>query len=539
MMILPYVLLTLIIMLPLLASGFILTLDMVFVPHPPLPTEVTSSYLFHAVLHFLSYVIPGDVLQKFILVGTLLMAGIGMHKLVESLKVHVQYSTIQWGAYFAGLFYVVNPFVYGRFMAGQYAVLLGYALLPFFVRALLKFIAKPALHSMIPLIAYTITISILSIHTLGLIGIATLVALSAGLWQYRHKKGYAVDIFKFGALGSLAAVVLSSYWLVPTLLGHSRIAESVNSFGVADRQAFATDDGLLSVLQLQGFWVEAQGLFTPHGEPLPLSGFWQLLLFTIISIGIVRAWRHQRALALTFGTIGAIAALLATGGQLNQWLVEHVPLFAGYREPHKFTALLALVYAVFSAFGVGVIVSRARSWKWVEYGALVLFTLPLLITPTMVWGFNGQLKPVQYPADWYAVDRKIGLLSKGDKVLFLPWHLYMKYSFTDRIIASPADKFFNAPIIESNDPEFAGVIPPYDMTKAKLSNEILPHAKINTHLGATLKQLNIRYILLAKETDYESYAYLDKQPDIVLVIDTPTLKLYRNTAMEGQGNANN
>jgi hypothetical protein len=235
-----------------------------------------------------------------------------------------------------------------------------------------------------------------------------------------------------------------------------------------------------------------------------------------------------------------IAAALATSGTFNQWLVEHLPLFAGYREPHKFAALLALAYAVFAGTGVATITSRARSWKWGRYSSVAfLLILPFLVTPTMLWGFNGQLKPVQYPADWYAIDGQLSHLSKEDKVLFFPWHLYMKYSFSNRIIASPADKFFGASIVESNDPEFAGVIPPYDATKAKLGTEILPHAQNGTHLGATLKQLNIRYILLAKETDYKDYAYLDKQTDLTLVTETPTMKLYRNTAMESENHANN
>ena len=44
----------------------------------------------------------------------------------------------------AGLFYAVNPFVFDRLYAGQLGVLLGYALLPFAVDALLDAARKPA-----------------------------------------------------------------------------------------------------------------------------------------------------------------------------------------------------------------------------------------------------------------------------------------------------------------------------------------------------------------------------------------------------------
>src|SRR5579859_527353 len=43
----------------------------------------------------------------------------------------------------AGLFYAVNPFVFDRLYAGQLGLLLGYALLPFAVTALLEGADKP------------------------------------------------------------------------------------------------------------------------------------------------------------------------------------------------------------------------------------------------------------------------------------------------------------------------------------------------------------------------------------------------------------
>ena len=530
-----YTVLVLAVMLPLLVPGFILTLDMVFVPHPPLPDDITSSYLFHAALHFLSYIVPGDVLQKALLFGILLLAGIGTHKLVKNLQAQTVPPVVGWGAYFAGVFYMVNPFVYGRFMAGQYAVLLGYALLPFFFLALLKFLAQPTRAGITILTGCALAISIVSIHTLGLLAIVVLVASSAALWRRRQEKRYILDVIKLGVSGCIGLILLSGYWLVPTLLGTNSIAESVDSFSVIDRQAFATDGGLLNVLALQGFWVEAQGLFTLPGEPLPLSGVWQLLLFAIIATGVVSLWRQQRALAVTLGVVGGVAVVLAVGGPLNQLLTTFVPLFAGYREPHKFIALLALAYAVFAAFGVTAIISKIRPRSWGRYCGAILPTLPILVTPTMLWGFNGQLKSVQYPADWYVINARLSHVQKKEKVLFLPWHLYMKFDFNGRIVANPASKFFDATIVGSNDPEFAGLVPRSDPTQTGLSDEILPRAKAGTHMGATLERLGIHYVLLAKEVDYEDYVYLDRQTDLRLVTETPNLKLYRVAAANRRG----
>ena len=139
--VLVYCLLALAVMLPLLLPGFILTLDMSFTPELRMPEYMSSSYLFHTALHYLNVILPADIIQKILLFSILLLSGLGMHFLVR----HIQDAKDKggefalWGAHVAGAVYMINPFTYSRFMTGQYAVLLGYALLPFFVLSLLRF----------------------------------------------------------------------------------------------------------------------------------------------------------------------------------------------------------------------------------------------------------------------------------------------------------------------------------------------------------------------------------------------------------------
>src|SRR5580700_7820338 len=125
----------LIILGPLLGSGYVLTLDMVFTPRIRLPSHVSSSYLFYALLHILNFVVSSDVLEKLLLFAIVLVAGVGMHRLMNYCSGKLADVYQRLGAYFAGCLFVVNPFTYDRFMAGQFAVLLGYAFLPWFVRS--------------------------------------------------------------------------------------------------------------------------------------------------------------------------------------------------------------------------------------------------------------------------------------------------------------------------------------------------------------------------------------------------------------------
>ena len=126
-----YALLALAILLPLLDRGYILTLDMVFTPHFAVPHFSDPHFLFLSLLHVLNFLLPSDIIQKLVLLTIFASAGAGMHYFMASLRsIRIDSHSWDWACYFAGILYVCNPFVYSRFMSGQYLVLLAYALLP-------------------------------------------------------------------------------------------------------------------------------------------------------------------------------------------------------------------------------------------------------------------------------------------------------------------------------------------------------------------------------------------------------------------------
>jgi len=104
----PYIVLAIIIMGPMWLPGYILTMDMVFTPHPPVPTEIAASYPFYVLLHYASFLVPMDVLQKILLTGILSAAGIGMHRLLNT-TLPKDVSGV--ALYVGGIFYMVNSFI--------------------------------------------------------------------------------------------------------------------------------------------------------------------------------------------------------------------------------------------------------------------------------------------------------------------------------------------------------------------------------------------------------------------------------------------
>jgi hypothetical protein len=519
-------------MLPLLLPGFILILDMVFTPNISLPSEITNTYPLQVLLWLVHFVLPADVIQKIILFIILLFSGVGMHSLLQSLNMKERVGADLWrlALYFGGVFYMINPFTYSRFMAGQWLFLLGYAMVPFFVKSLLRFFTAPSLKTAVPLAAWSFAIITASVHHLAiLLIIALLLPLLAYVFGY-WRKGRAKQYFAWS--GAIVAVhaVLCSYWLLPALLGGGTIGSVVESRGPADFSAFATGGGNVlgaigEVVRLQGFWAESRQLYTLPQDMVPAWGVLFLIVWIIVSVGASKAWHASRLLVALAATCIVLGVILAAT-PLVEWVSSLLPVASGYREPDKFANLVALGYAMLGTLGVAFTAKWATE-KFHDIGGqivvIVCLLLPLAITPAMLWGFGGQLSPKQYPAGWAAMDKELRSLPGSKRVLFLPWHQYMAFKFSGRIIATPAEKYFTVPTIASDDPEFGGVTPTVpDEEKEDIKAAL---ARTDT-LTATLAGHHINYILLAKDDDSDSYGYLDKLAGIKQIAENDSLKLY-------------
>jgi putative endonuclease len=138
----------------------------------------------------------------------------------------------------------------------------------------------------------------------------------------------------------------------------------------------------------------------------------------------------------------------------NLWLLTHLPLWEGFRDSQKWTAVLVLIYAHFFGWGIETwFVNNQwhRVKKVVTMGAILLYTFPML------GGFWGQLTPVWYPESWQQVNARF----RGDpdcRLLFLPWHGYFTLPFANhRLVTNPAKSFFACEVIQSQEVELGAV----------------------------------------------------------------------------------
>jgi hypothetical protein len=528
------------IMAPLLRPGFVFALDMAPTPVWRLPHSVTSSYPFYALMHTLNIVVPGDILQKLLLIVIFLLAGLGMYYLYQKIEATTPEAGSLYGAYFAAIFYVINPYTYSRFMAGQFAVLLGYALIPWFTRSLLRMAEAPDGRKAIGTGLWAAAIGIVSIHSLGLAAIVTITSLCLAAWRHRDNKPVLKKLSGATALLGVVFVVLSCYWLVPLIMGSGSTSAAIRGFGAGDQQAFATlGDSAVSrlahITHLQGFWAEQYGLYHPSQTIKPLWWLGWLLLFCLIIAGFIRYLRKgKRAEVVLLTVVASIAALLAAGIFVT-WLSNYLAVFAGYREPHKFTGLVVLAYAILAGSGVTWLQQWAKQRSSSLTSPLPALTLvvPFLLALNMLVGGGHQLSSRQYPESWYRANAILNQDQSQSKVLFLPWHLYMHFGFAAALMVNPADNFFDKPTLISNNPEIGHSSPNNpDPQKAKI-NSLLPQIKQGTDISPQLASMGIKYIILANEADAGSYRRINTH-QLKLVYSDPGIKLYKNTAWKEQ-----
>ena len=109
----------------------------------------------------------------------------------------------------------------------------------------------------------------------------------------------------------------------------------------------------------------------------------------------------------------------------------------------------------------------------------------------------------------------------SQKSLFLPWHLYMGFNFTGRIVSNPAGSFFSCPIMFSNNPEFGGIKAVGSDDHTVVGEWVETNGEV-----ADIKNINLKYIILTKDVDWENYGWLDELEYLETVKDLDSIKLY-------------
>jgi hypothetical protein len=429
----------------LLHRGYVLVGDMTFVPRQPwklgwlgLDGSPPRAVPADALVSVLSYAVPGDLIQKGVLLAVFLLGGCGVLRLLAGLTPAARVG--------AALLYMWNPYVYERLAIGHWGLLLGLAALPWVADAARR-VREEAPRSLASLWVW-LAVAAFSSPTGGLV--AALVALTLATSRGAPRRNAGV---------CATALLVNLPWIVPGVLGHPGTSDPTGAEAFAAR----TDTPLGTVASLAGLGGIWKSSVAP-GERSSAILAGAALVLTVVAV--VCLWRvrsrsthplarlQPRRLVVA-GLLALVLAWLpstAVGADLIGQLIDHLPGAGLLRDSQKWLMPLVLVVAL----GFGVALDRVRvrvldqALGWV---VVALVGLPLLLLPGLAWGQLGQLRPVDYPTEWGQVAAQLRAAGAEDeRIAVLPWSAYVRYPWNGhRAALDPAIRFFPGEVVTNGD----------------------------------------------------------------------------------------
>ncbi|MGQ5259123.1 hypothetical protein ACTWLT_00020 [Micromonospora sp. ZYX-F-536] len=508
---------------PVLRRGYVLRYDLVFVPDPPfgamvwgsgseLPRAVPSELLAVG----LSQLIPGDVAEKALLAGCLALAAVGAARLAPVSHPMARIA--------AGLAYSWNPWMYGRLHLGQWAIIAGYAALPWAYAWVLGMLRPPddgAGPGRRSAVAGGLSV------VLGGPAMVLAAVLACGPALALARRWRAV------VAGGVTLTGLTAPWWLALISRPGAV--DLDERGVA---AFAvradTPLGVLgSVATLGGIW-------SRHAVPVGRDQWPVALLALVLTAAALwgyvltrRRWPSAAWWGLLVGAVlGTVIAVIPAWSVGAQWmvsLVEHVPLAGAVRDGTRLLAPLALVQAV----GLGMLVESLATAGARALAPLVMVA-PVLLLPGLAWGLTGQLDTVRYPAEWSAVRAVVNGDSAGGSLISLPWSSFRAYPWAGNVpVLDPASRAFRRPVVGDQD-----VLVGRDRIRgeSREANRVAAALAAPGDPGTALRRLGVRYVLI--QTDQPDAAQVEGRfADAELVRRDAVFTLLRLAGNDSSGSA--
>ena len=533
---------------PGLRRGFLLSYDMVFVPREPFsaalpglapPRAVPSDLVVAAA----SRILPGDVVQKLVLLAIFVLACAGAAALLNREPPLARLA--------AGVFYAWNPYVGERLIIGQWALLLGYAALPWVLRAVLA----PDLGSRRGAARLALALLPAIIGGFAAMAITALVAIPAAVLTRSTR--HAAVVLATLAVGSLP-------WFIPSLLRPVYVdPASVAAFAARADTPFGS---IGSLLMLGGAW-NAQTVPKAYGGPW--SALWLAAVIVALAAYLLLARRQHRwpglGVAAAAGLVIAALGVTAPGRDLLRSLIAGWPGFAVLRDAQQFIAPLALAESA----GFGLAVARAlnpgsfgrkalkperpalahlaatasdrpasplRAAPAVTasdrpgradaagtvLGVLALLT-PVLLLPGLAWGAAGRLRPAWYPATWLSAARALDASPAPGSVLLLPWATYRTPPWNHHeVVLDPWTHLLSRPLIWNDGTQVGPVALTPDDPRARSLDGVIDGTG---PLTAALRASGVRFVL--DDADGPGTQVAARLPGSVMIINLPGLTVYQ------------
>jgi hypothetical protein len=478
---------------PGLGRGYLLVRDMVFVPEPPmtgrllgLGHENARAVPSDLVVSLVSHVLPGDIVQKLVLVAILVAAGVGAATLAPR-------GAVTGAA--AALVAIWNPFVGERLALGQWALLIGYGAVPWVVRGVVDVIGCETGSRRLLTVAL-----VLGSLGGGLAWVTLGIGLLAGAGALAGSSVSARDLARRVGWAGVLWALLALPWAVPALTRPHPLGSDPTGFEVFGPRADTVLGALASLLTAGGVW---NSDVVPPGRGTLVGGVASVLLLVWALLGFV-VTRGARARSLdpraaayrvpvaVVGGAGLALGLVSTWPTLIESLAE-VPGGGLLRDGSRQLGTWAFVIAVGAAWAV-----RWLALQRIPATVVWLVTMaPVAVLPSLGWGLAGLFQPVTYPLDVRLVAAVLGSAREPGSVAVLPFEAYRRYGWNDGTSSlTPWSRLVDRRVVASSD---LVVLQPGGPTRVAGEDEYAARVGLALRAadpGQALGRLGVRWLLV-------------------------------------------
>ena len=425
-----------------LRPGYVLTYDMVWVPDlalrgdflglgSGLPRAVPSDL----VVSLLDEIVPGMVLQKVMLLGTIVVAGAGAWRSVPGTSVLASLA--------ASTLYVWNPFVVERLGIGHWPLLMTYAALPW-----IHLSARRLATDGRGLPQLVLWLGFASLSPVGglVAGLLAVVGVAVSGRAARRAAAWTVVV----------VVALNAVWAVAGVLHGSGSVSDPAAVSVFSARGEGVLPAWAAVLGLGGMWNAevVPGSRTTWVAVVALVGVLALCAAgaTRWSSRTSRADRLALVVPAVLGLMVSLAAVAAPGAV--GWLVAQVPGAGLVRDGTRFVALAAPLQAVLFGLGVSQAVAAVGDRRIGLSLGTVLVLSPVTVMPDAALGLSGRLAAVSFPEEYSAARTALTGSQRaghaGD-VLALPFTSYRQPRWNGgRRTLDPVGRYFPVDYLASD-----------------------------------------------------------------------------------------
>lgn len=474
---------------PGLAPGSLLALDLVLTPELPVPSAVwglgpdlPQRVPFGVPLAWLATAVGGPTAGKALLVACVAVAFAGAARLAVGAPVVARAG--------AGLLYAAGPYVATRLAAGHLNVLVAAAVLPWVVPTLLR----PGTD---------LRRTFLAAAAIGFAGppggAMAAVAVAVGLVADRGHRAARV---------TAVAAAGQAPWVVPSL-----VAWWGSGVAVAGAEAFGTrvdgPPGLLRLAVGAGFW-------RPSSQVGGSGALAAVVAAAVLGLAVAGARRlpaAYRGRSAALAATGAVVAVASGVPGLRDLAaaVTDLPPLAPFRETHRLVALTLVWLAPAAAIGAGRLAAAAPRWR--DVALTVPLAAALVLAGPGWWGAGGRLEPVDFPPSWAEARRVVA--ARPGPVLALPWHQYLDLGFAGgRRTLNPLPDYLGGDVLRSSDPELGEARQEQVDRRVEVATALVEDIVHGRPTATALAELGVRWVVLAHEADWRSYAALDDDPGL-------------------------